>query len=671
MPADTDKARPAPEHREGGTPVELIRLRRRNNMLVRRLADQQQSHNQEARRNRERLESLEREVSALRGSRSRRMANLLRSLDPRGLVRRLIMRNRDRDAGQVAGWRRDHRSAQYRASLERNRPAAADMEKLRQRIRALRRTPLFSVLVPVYRPDPEHLRQALDSVRAQVYENWEVCLVEDAPEDDIVERLLDSLADPRIRAAKMPGHAGISAATNEAMDMARGEFVAFLDHDDMLAPEALAEIATAIDVSGADFVYSDEDYLDGAGTRVYPHFKPDYSPDLLLSHNYITHLVVVSRELAVRIGGLRSEYDGAQDYDFVLRAAEAADNIRHIPLVLYHWRTGQQSSSTNPDSKPLAVERGRKAVADALARRGREGEVSDAGTPHFYRITYRMKQRPLVSIVLPFRDKPEYLHCVVGDILDLSSYGNYEIVGIDNQSEDPETFEAMQDLAGIDDRVGFLEFNEPFNFSAIINYGVAHSRGEHVVVLNNDIRLINADRMEALLAHSQHRDTGAVGGKLYYPDGRVQHAGIVVGIGGYAGHSHKGFPAVHQGYFNRLQVVQNVSAVTGAFMMVKRALYEEIGGFDARNFTVACNDVDFCLRLREKGYWNVFTPYAEAYHVESGSRGYEDTPEKMKRFDSERARFAERHRRILEEGDPFYNRNLTRTAEDFSLHVSG
>lgn len=660
------KAKPAPDRDD---PAEdLARLRRTCNALVRRLADREHELAGEIRRCREKAEALERELETLRGSRAWRAVTRLRRLDPRALMGRWGAGRRE--TGHAAGWHRDHRAAQYRARLAREGADAAAAQRLRERGQALKRAPLISVLLPVYRVDPAHLEAALESLRAQLYENWEACVVDDASGIDVA-RLCDAFDDPRVRVRRLSRNAGISAATNEAAAMAKGEYFAFLDHDDRLAPEALLEAALEIESSGADFVYTDEDYLDRSGERVYPHFKPDWSPDLLLSHNYVTHLVVVGRTLFERAGGLRSEYDGAQDYDFVLRATESAETIRHIPRVLYHWRTGEASTATNPGSKPDALERGRQAVEAALARRGRSGEVKNADVPYFYRVEYAVQGSPLVSIVVPFRDKADYLHCIVGDILSRSTYRDYEIIGISNQSAEPETFEAMRDLAGLDERVAFLEYNEPFNFAAIVNHGVRHCRGEHVVLLNNDIRLMTEDWIEALLGHSQHPETGAVGGKLYYPDGRVQHAGIIVGIGGYAGHSHKGFPAAHQGYFNRLQVTQNVSAVTGAFMMVEKKLFEEVGGFDAERFAIACNDVDFCLRLRERGYWNVFTPRAEARHVESASRGYEDTPEKQERYAAERARFAARHPRILEEGDPFYNPNLTQTGEDFSLEVAG
>jgi len=453
--------------------------------------------------------------------------------------------------------------------------------------------------------------------------------------------------------------------------MARGEYIAFMDHDDELVAEALLEVAAEINSSGADFIYSDEDYLDEDGRRVNPHFKPDYSPDLLLSHNYITHLVVVHRDLVQQTGALRSEFDGAQDYDFVLRATEQAERIRHIPKVLYHWRMSGASTSVNADSKPRALERGRLALNEALERRGREGlALVDPVAPHFYRARYAIRGNPLVSILIPFRDRADLLHCVIGDVLERTGYANFEVVGINNGSVEEESFAAMHDLAHLDERIRFTDYDFPFNFSAIMNHGAKSSSGEHMVFLNNDIRILNEEWLQAMLEHSQHEETGAVGGKLYYPDGRVQHAGIMIGIDGYAGHSHKGFPGDHQGYFNRLRVVQNVSAVTAAFMMIGRDVFDNVGGFDEESFAVACNDVDLCLRVRAQGLWNVFTPYAEGRHVESASRGYEDTPEKRARFAREKAVFAERHAAILEHGDPFYNPNLTRAAEDFSIRVN-
>jgi len=640
---------------------ELSRLRGRVNILNRRIQQLETSLDNEVRCRDRRIEALERELAGIKSSRVWRTAMR---------VRRFIRVPWKRtDAGQPD--KGDRRAEQYALYLRDSDPEESRRHALRQRVEALPEKPLVSIVMPVHNVEPAVFELAVKSVLGQVYECWELCVVDDASDRRGLLEALERLDDSRINVQYLAERRNIAAATNAALEAARGEYVAFMDHDDELAPHALLEVVAAVNETGADFIYTDEDGIDAEGQRISPHFKPDFSPELLLSHNYVTHLVAVSRGLLRRVGGLRSEYDGAQDYDFVLRATEQAELIHHVPEILYHWRRGDTSTSTRADSKPLARERGRRAVADALARRGiGDAEVTDANVPHFYRVKYPIRGEPLVSILVPFKDEPRLLHCVIGDILEKSTYQNFEVIGISNNSTEKETFEAMEDLAALDKRVRFLVHDIPFNFPALINHGASSASGVHLVLLNNDIRLISRDWLESLLEYSQLDGIGAVGGKLYYPDNRVQHAGVIVGIGGYAGHSHKGFPARHQGYLNRLQVVQNVSAVTGAFMMVEKSQFEAVDGFDEQRFPVACNDVDFCLRLMERGLRNVFTPHSEAYHVESASRGYEDTPEKLERFAAERKRFADRHGWILEKGDPYYNPNLTRDAEDFSIRLA-
>lgn len=609
---------------------------------------------------------LRHDITEIKSSRAWRLARALAALRA-GLPRVRFWQRRDaREAARPGGL--DDRTRRYRALLAAQRLTRARRRQARRQIKALGHQPLISVVMPVHDTDPVPLAQALESLRRQLYARWELCITDDASSRPETARVLERYAQPRIRVERLDRSQGIAAATNHAIAMANGEYLVFMDHDDELAADALFEIALEIERSGADFIYTDEDHIDRGGQRVDPHFKPDFSPDLLLSHNYITHLVAVRRDLLDRVGELRSEFDGAQDYDFVLRATEQAERIRHVPRVLYHWRMSDTSTASNAHSKPLAPERGRQLIEAALERRGRAAQVlADPADPYFYRVRYAIDDNPLVSILIPFQDRPELLHGVVGDILEKTTWGDFEILGIDNRSSDPKTRDAMRDLAGLDPRVRFLEYDAEFNFSAIMNYAASQAAGRHLVFMNNDMRLYTDEWLEALLEHSQRDEIGAVGGKLYYPDRRVQHAGIIVGIDGYAGHAHKGFPGDHQGYLNRLRVVHNVSAVTGAFMMIEKTVFDTVGGFDAAQFGVACNDVDLCLRLRERGLWNLFTPYAEACHIESASRGYEDSDAKGARFAAEKAVFAERHRVLLEQGDPFYNPNLTREREDFSI----
>lgn len=663
---------PGNEHAEN-LQDELKRLRREVNSLRRELQSVRTQMANQAARGEAIEKRLQGEVDGIKTSRVWRTALILRTIRQwlsmdgiRGVLK----------AGPLGvarqGAARDDRARRYEAYLAAHEPTPDRRQRLRRRAESLPRKPLLSIVMPVFNVDPRMLAEAVESVCDQVYENWELCIADDASDRPETVRALDELAHPGIRIKRLEHNLDIAGATNQAIEMARGEYLLFLDHDDRLSYDALVEVAAEINASDADFVYSDEDYIDPEGRRTNPHFKPDFSPDLLLSHNYITHLVAVRRDLMERAGGLRSALDGAQDYDFVLRATEQAERIRHIPKILYHWRMSETSTSVNAGSKPQALERGRLALNEALARRNRDAVAHvDPVAPHFYRVRYAIKDAPLVSILIPFKDSTDLLHCVIGDVVEKSTYGNFEIIGINNNSTEPETFAAMRDLSGMDERVRFTDFNQPFSFSAVMNHGAGQCSGKHLVLLNNDIRILTADWLEAMLEHSQRDEVGAVGGKLYYPDDRVQHAGIIVGIDGYAGHSHKGFPGDHQGYFNRLRVVQNVSAVTGAFMMIKKDVFEAVGGFDEDNFAIACNDVDLCLRIRKRGLWNVFTPYAEACHIESASRGYEDTPGKQARYAKEKAVFAERHREILRNGDPFYNPNLTSTAENFTIRIDG
>jgi len=554
----------------------------------------------------------------------------------------------------------------YRFTDERRAAVLAGLGELRRR-------PLVSIVMPVYNVDPRWLRSAIESVEQQLYGNWELCIVDDASTREATIAFLKTLRHPRVRVRFLDRNLNIAGATNEAIRFSRGEYLAFLDNDDCLTPDALYEAVRAIDETGADLVYSDEDFIDLDGHYCQPHFKPDHSPDLLLSHNYITHLVVVEKRLVEAAGLMRDRCNGAQDYDLMLRVTEQARQIHHIPRVLYHWRKSETSTSYSAAAKPGALLSARLALEDTLVRRGIDGEVLDEKVPFFFRVRRRIVDAPLVSIVIPFRDKPDLLRLCVGSIIERSTWTNYEIVAISNNSQSSETWAAVDALAARSEAFRCIECNEEFNFSRLVNFGAAQARGDYLLILNNDIEVISWDWIEAMLEHAQRPEVGAVGAKLYYPNDSVQHAGIILGLGGYAGHSHKLAPASAPGYFNRLNVIQDVSAVTGACLMVARETFERVGGFDETSFKVAYNDVDFCLRLRELGLFNIFTPYAELYHHESISRGYEDSEAKQQRFDGEKQRLKARHGWILEHGDPFYNPNLTQDHEDFSIrpHLHG
>ena len=528
--------------------------------------------------------------------------------------------------------------------------------------------PLISIVMPVYNVDVMWLEKAIESIEAQWYENWELCIADDKSTKYETIDYLKSLDHPQIKVRFLENNCNISCATNAAIELAQGEYIALMDNDDELTPNALYEMVKAINLYDPDFLYSDEDFVSVEGEYANPHFKPDWSPDLLLSHNYITHFTCFKRTLLDTAGYFRSEFDGAQDYDLFLRMTEKTDKIHHIPKVLYHWRTIEGSTSADSEAKPEAIERGRKALEEAMQRRSIDATVEHGNLNHYFRVRYMIKDTPLVSIIIPFKDKPELLAMSVNSVLDRSSYENYEIIGISNNSEDPKVFELMKELEAKDPRVKFYEYNTEFNYADINNHAVnTYAKGEHVLLLNNDIEVIAPDWIEAMLEHSQREEVGCVGAKLYYPNDTIQHAGVIIGLGGYAGHSHKMYPRESAGYFNRLMAVQNVSAVTAACLMIKKRIYQEIDGMDEVKFKVAYNDVDFCLRVREAGYLNIFTPYAEMYHHESVSRGYETTPEKIARFKTEKEALFERHPDILTNGDPYYNPNLCHDKEDFSI----
>lgn len=542
-------------------------------------------------------------------------------------------------------------------------------EKIKKELYNFPQKPLISIIMPVYNVDSKWLDLAIKSIEAQWYENWELCIADDKSTKNETIEYLKNINNPKIKIKFLEKNLNISGASNEALTLATGEYVALMDNDDEITSDALYEVVKAINDTGAELIYSDEDSLTSNGHFTNPHFKPNYSPDLLLTHNYITHFSVIQKNLIKEIGGFRSLYDGAQDHDLFLRLTEITDNIYHIPKVLYHWRMIPTSTNSNPYAKPEAMENARKMLLDTLQRRKINGTVHHMdGMAYFFRVKREIRKMSLVSIIIPFKDKPELLKMCIESILEKSTYNNFEIIGISNNSTEQSTFDEMKRLGKLDNRIKFYEYNIPFNYSQINNYAVNnYTQGEHIILLNNDIEIISPDWIESMLEQSQREDIGCVGAKLYYPDDTIQHAGVILGIGGVAGHAHKCFPKNNVGYFNRAMIIQNLSAVTAACLMVKKNIYNELDGLDEKNLTVAFNDVDFCLRVQEKGYRNIFTPFAQAYHHESISRGYEDSVEKIKRFKSEESYMKQRHKHILENGDPYYNPNLTLDREDFSL----
>lgn len=542
-----------------------------------------------------------------------------------------------------------------------------DAARVKEELLNLDKTPLISLIMPVYNVDPHWLDIAIGSIKSQFYENWELCVVDDASTNKETISYLKNICHPRIKTRFLDTNRNISDATNEAIRFANGEYLAFMDNDDELTRDALFECVKAINDTDAELIYSDEDFIDLDGEYVDPHFKPDYSPDNLLAHNYITHFVVVRKKLVEDVGLLNRRYDGAQDHELLLRLTEKTKRIYHVSKVLYHWRRIETSTSFNSDAKPRALISARTALQDTLKRRGIEAEVLDEKSPFFFRVKRKIIGTPLVSIIIPFRDKPGLMDTCVNSILDHSTWENFEIIAVSNNSRSSETYGLIHQLEEKSSDFRCVEFNEEFNFSRIVNFGVSQAKGEYLIILNNDIEVITWDWIEAMLEHAQREEVGAVGAKLLYPNNTIQHAGIVIGLGGYAGHAHKLLPIKFSGYFNLLNTVHNVSAVTGACFMISRDKYNSVNGFDEVDFKIAYNDVDFCLRLREQGLLNIFTPYAELYHYESISRGYEDTEEKQQRFSGEKTRLRERHADILQRGDPYYNPNLTHDDENYSL----
>lgn len=546
-----------------------------------------------------------------------------------------------------------------------------DGAKLRRKLGQLNTPPLISILMPVYNTPEPLLCAAIESVRRQIYGNWQLCIADDCSNEPHVRKILSSYAaqDGRILVKYRAQNGHISEATNSAFALASGEWIALLDHDDMLAPHALAEVALEIDRHPeAELIYSDEDKLDVKGRRYEPYFKPDFSRELFRSQNYLNHLTVHRARNVQAVGGWRSGYEGSQDYDLNLRIFERVDErrIRHIPKILYHWRAVEGSTASSGGEKSYAYDAGLRALREHASRMQLDVSVEPAPDVPFYRLRFAAPNpAPLVSLIIPTRDKVELLRGCVESILTKTTYAPYEIIVVDNGSTEAETLKYLGEIER-QENVRVLFWDKPFNYSAINNFAVTEARGTIVGLINNDIEVITPEWLTEMVSWAAQEDIGCVGAKLYYPDDTVQHAGVILGIGGVAGHSHKYFPRSHHGYFGRLKLVQNFSAVTGACLLVKKKIYEEVGGLDSENLTVAFNDVDFCLEVRRAGYVNVWTPYAEAYHLESVSRGREDNPEKIARFSGETIFMKDK----WELNDEYYSINLTKSHEDFSIDVT-
>lgn len=552
----------------------------------------------------------------------------------------------------------------------------SDEERKAQEETVFDRMVKVSVLTPLYNTPENFLREMIQSLQWQTYKNWELCLADGSDDGHgYVGEICREYAakDSRIVYKKLEKNEGIAGNTNQCLAMASGEYIGLFDHDDILHPCALYEYVKVINEKKADYIYCDEATFKNGDINqmITMHFKPDYAIDNLRANNYICHFSMFDRNLLDGTELFRPQFDGSQDHDMILRLTDRAQKVVHVPRLLYYWRLHAGSVASGIEAKPYCIESARGAIADHLRKHG-FSHFTITSTRAFetiFKITYEIIGNPKLSIIIPNKDHAEDLRRCISSIIEKSTYDNYEIIVVENNSTQREIFAYYEELAD-NPAIQVVTWKGDFNYSAINNLGVSRATGDYVVLLNNDTQIITVNWMEELLMYAQRQDVGAVGGKLYYGDKTIQHAGIVIGLGAHrtAGHTHYRQKRENLGYMGRLCYAQNVSAVTGAMLMVKRSLYEQVGGLD-ESFAVSLNDVDFCLRLRKLGYLNVFTPFAEAYHYESVSRGSDADGAAAERYNEESSRFRARWQEMLEAGDPYYNPNFTLDKSDFSLRV--
>ncbi|MBA3651228.1 MAG: glycosyltransferase family 2 protein [Chthoniobacterales bacterium] len=600
------------------------------------------------------LKQLKAEKHALRKSPERKVGQVL--LAPYRLPQKLVREVRKRFGRPARAKPSVISPNEYQDWLEKRRPSEKELAAARDQARTFNYRPLLSIITPVFNTPAAWLAEAVESVTRQAYENWELILVDDGSALAETVELLATVEerDPRIVVVRRESTGGISEASNAGLARARGEWIGLLDHDDVLEPDALFEVVSYLQSHPeTDLVFSDEDKITEEGLAA-PQFKPDWSPDFLLSYNYLCHFTTVRREIVEKAGRFRPEFDGAQDYDLFLRVSELTTRIHHLPRILYHWRRSETSTSDNIRRKPQALEAGRRAVESHLQRRGEHGHVTVDWQTHAYWVKRELRETRRISIIIATRDRIDLLSRCIASITSKTSYPNYEIIVVDNESKSDE---AKEYFSNFEHRL--LHFHGPFNFSALNNLAVEQTNAPWLLFLNNDVEVIESEWLTVMAEHVQRKEVGAVGARLLYPNDTVQHAGVVLGVGGIAEHAFRHFPADAPGVSRQLQVTRNYSSVTGACLLTRREVFEEVGGFDEERLPVTFNDVDLCLKMRRAGYLIVYTPFAKLYHHESASRR-----RSVEALETEVMR--ERWPEYLER-DPYYNPNLSRERADFSL----
>lgn len=600
------------------------------------------------------LKQLKAEKQALRKSPERKIGQVL--LAPYRLPQKLYREVRKQFGTPAAPKNPALTPNEYQKWLQQRRPTEGDLAAARETARTFSYRPLISIITPVFNTPGPWLHEAIDSVLQQAYENWQLLLIDDGSTNAETLELLATVEsrDPRIVLVRRESTGGISAASNSGLEQARGEWIGLLDHDDILEPDTLFEVVNYLQTNpNTDLIFSDEDKITEEGLAA-PQLKPDWSPDFLLSYNYLCHFTTIRREVVEKAGRFRPEFDGAQDYDLFLRVSELTTRIHHLPRILYHWRRSDTSTSDNIRRKPQALEAGRRAVESHLERRGERGHVTVDWQTHAYWVKRELRETRRISIVIATRDRIDLLSRCISSITSKTSYPNYEIIVVDNESASEEAREYFRQF-----KHRLLQFNGPFNFSALNNFAVEHTSSPWLLFLNNDVEVIESEWLTVMAEHVQRPEVGAVGARLLYPNDTVQHAGVVLGVGGIAEHAFRHFPADAPGVSRQLQVTRNYSSVTGACLLTRREVFEEVGGFDEERLPVTFNDVDLCLKMRRAGYLIVYTPFAKLYHHESASR--RRSVEAL-----ETVVMRERWPEYLER-DPYYNPNLSRERADFSL----